>query len=744
MKTTLHVKNGRPTIYDGSRAYTAIYSETYPKGMHRRNRQMAEAGADLFMLIVRGDYGGDFHTSYFWRGPGEFGDESDRNDGYSLNAQANEILKASPEAHFLVRWGSSVPRGWTNRYPGEAQASETRKLNRASYASRIALKSRKKLARRIVNYCEKQSWGDRVIGYIPFGPDEGQMRLTLHYTLFDQSEGAKREYLRYLKEKYKTNEALQKAWDDKNITFETVALPTAKEWENDRANWMQWPEPSRTVRYRDYFLSMRANLIRQTAGELRATRQASDRPVLVGTDAFKQPMSGWLIEDAFHAAGHGNDWRNVLINSTDAAEMLDRPELDVLVTPADYTARSCGFGWDGEGIGDSLVLRSKTLLIEDDARSWASSPGRQTQGAWRNPREARAGLTRNLVIAASRGLIPYWMNVGKGFFDDPELLRILKKQMPLRRKLLTRKLERTEHAVAMIIDDTSPLYSDFTAGFENLAVLRQRTDHLGNTGLPWRVYLLSDLERDNFPRYRCYLLPNLYHINHRKEKLIREKLFRDGSVIIFGPSTGITDGTKRSAAPVSDLLGIPMEIKEVESARRVLVYGGNHPALAELNGPITYGDSYSYGPVLQPSSNVTEHGAVELGKVSAWWESNRAGLVLKEFGRGASGNGQDGKRDRNDFAVVFSMAVPLPARLIRSLAIYGGCTPWADPGDVVAANGNMVGIHSVRGGQHTLTLPRPCNIIDAETGQQAGRRARTINFQMESPGTRVFLLDPPE
>jgi hypothetical protein len=227
---------------------------------------------------------------------------------------------------------------------------------------------------------------------------------------------------------------------------------------------MHWPEPKQLGRYQDYFMTVRELVIFQRRSELAAVKAEAGRPVLVAMDALKQTMFGWLIGDAFFAQAHGMEFRNILLasGSIDAGEMLSWPELDALIAPADYTARSCGFGWESEGIADSLVLRGKTILIEDDARSWATDE-RHTQGAWRNVAECRAGLARNLVLAASRGHIPYWMNVGGGYFDDPDVLRVVAEQIPLRRTLLTRPLAHTEHAIAMIIDDESPLDEDFTS-----------------------------------------------------------------------------------------------------------------------------------------------------------------------------------------------------------------------------------------------------------------------------------------
>jgi hypothetical protein len=114
--------------------------------------------------------------------------------------------------------------------------------------------------------------------------------------------------------------------------------------------------------------------------------------------------------------------------------------------------------------------------------------------------------------------------------------------------------------------------------------------------------------------------------------------------------------------------------------------------------------------------------------------------VLKEHGQGASGNGLQGERGTGDCAVVFSMAVPMPAIVLRSLALYGGCNPWSDIGDVVAAEGGMVAVHTVRPGRRVIRLPRPATVTDAVTREVVGRGIREFEVTMDAPDTRVFLL----
>ena len=724
---TLQQVAGRRILIADGRALTACYSETHPHKMHLHNRQMAAAGVEVFMLIVRGGFCDDWHTSYFWRDEGVYGDEADRADDVTLDRQAAEILDARPDAFFMVRWGSEVPKGWAEKHLDELQRGPAGARREASYASRLAAEGRAEMARQVVRYCESRPWGSRVIGYAPFGQDEGTTNLAICDTLFDEAPVVTVRFREFLRRRYASDCELRKAWGDEVATLATARPPTEGEWERARQGWMHWPDPKALRRYQDFFLMMRETIEFQRATELGATRAAASRPVFAATDALKQPMMGWLIRDAFEGLGLGMNYRNILLasGSIDVGGILDRPELDALITPADYTARSCGFGFAPEGIGDSLVLRGKTIFVEDDARSWATNE-RNSQGAWRTVEECRAGLLRNLAICASRGFIPYWMNVGLGFFDDPDVLDIVAEQIPVRRALLTRPHVHTEHAIAMILDDSSPLDEDFTTGFQNLACLRQRNDHLARTGLPYRVYLLSDVEREDFPSFRAYLFPNLFRLTPERLALIRRKLMRNGSMLIFGPGTAIGDGTRLGPEFASELLGIPMELDAKQSARRVLVHAGAHPALAGIAGTEVYGDSYSYGPILQPAADFAKSGAVELGKVSAWWYCNRAGLVLKPH---------------PDCSVVFSMATPLPAALLRSLALHAGCCPWSDFGDVVAASGNMLMVHTVRPGRRQLRIPQPATVVDAVTGKTVCRGKDRFTVTLKSPDTRVFLIE---
>jgi len=93
-----------------------------------------------------------------------------------------------------------------------------------------------------------------------------------------------------------------------------------------------------------------------------------------------------------------------------------------------------------------------------------------------------------------------------------------------------------------------------------LAVFRQIQEGLAICGVPYRIHLLSDLSKENCPDYKCYLFPNLFKVDENVEHLLKQKVFRNGHLAIFGPGTGITDGKTLSADGASKLLGVPMEL----------------------------------------------------------------------------------------------------------------------------------------------------------------------------------------
>jgi hypothetical protein len=114
--------------------------------------------------------------------------------------------------------------------------------------------------------------------------------------------------------------------------------------------------------------------------------------------------------------------------------------------------------------------------------------------------------------------------------------------------------------------------------------------------------------------------------------------------------------------------------------------------------------------------------------------------VVKEFGRGASGNERIGKHGRGDYTIAFTAAVPLPARLLRNHARYSGTHIYSGEDDVVFADSTMVAVHAVKPGRRIICLPKSCDVHDVITGKLIANQAEVIRFMVKKPVTRWLEL----
>ena len=740
--------DGRPTVFrDGTRLLPSAYCNCIlGPNWEKWTDYFIRSGVRTHYLNLLRIPGGN----RFWRDEDEYSGADPADRGRTIDHQARHILKQMPDALFIVRFGTTVPTKWAKRNPGEMQTdSEGRLYPEASYASEKFLKGLDGFFNSVVSHCESQSWGTRVIGYMIFPYGEGLTPLSLKENFYDRSEATRKAWGNWLTEKYGSTAKLQKAWGKKEVRLSSIEVPTDESLREKVAGIREWPSAKEMRMERDYARFQQELFRRWMTTMIDSLAEATaGRNVLMGIDALKQPLLGWQHNEAFYGVGKGSHAFSMFLSSGSigAGQLLDHPELDCLITPADYHARGMGFGFEGEGLSDSMVLRHKLLLIENDARTFLGGEGPERKpplGAFMSLKEIQAGLLRNTALAWSRGLQHYWMDIDGGFFNSEEIQKVVRTDKKVVEAASKWPHRETEHAIAFVIDDEAPLYGNFTKGFHNLAIIRQRIEGLALSGIPHRIFLLSDLERDDFPAYRCYLFPNLFKVDDRIIDLLKRKVFRDGRMAIFGPGTGITDGENVSKDGAERLLGIPMKLHNSTCSRRVRLRDRTLKPLEAENMPALYGDTYMYGPVLAPDEDrLVKEGVEVLGDAVFTFWVNTAGLALKEFGKGASGNGQPGPRGPKDYAVVFSGAIPLPPQLLKSLARYGGCNVWCEDDVVVSASDSMVSVHGTEPRPLTIRLPgRYKRIVDAVTGRTVAQGDRELRIRLKPPETRVLFLE---
>lgn len=730
---------GRPAAFiDGKVHHLAGYNY---HAMHLALFSKHDMGV---YLIGPGSNPDDGNGTRFWSGeqissrPLVDSDEID-----TLDKRVGRVLDRDPDSYLIVRFVTRAPDSWRNVHPEEFFLTEEGEfLDRPSLASDSFWEMSAEYSAALIQYVESRPWANRVVGYANFHYEEGIHRPVAQGWYFDHNPKMTEKWQQFLQQKYTTTDALQAAYDDSSMTFDTAKIPTDR-LRGSVPNVAQipyWQAGADNRALRDY-LELTRNLFHKHFRETSAAMAgAVDRKVFFLHDALKQVMLGWNLYGFFNYphTGDKTSWSPAYPDlmggsgSIGVAELFDIPGCDGLITPHDYEARGIGGVYEPEGIVDSAVLRGKYFAAEMDQRI-----GARDVGSARTPKELHAIIWRNFANSFTRGYNSYWMH---GFFVDDWFKEDAVQQMVRRHVDVIKESIHFPHAtvpgIAMVLDDAGILETNGNGNFLHEAVMWERKLGIARCGVPLRIYLFEDLELDHFPAHRVYYFPNLFRVDEKKMNLLTAKVFRDGNVVVWGPGSGISDGERISADSASRLTGFDFKMIPVNAARRILVSNFEHAVTQGLDEATVIGGPLPYGPVLLPTDGL------ELGL--AWTKGGHSdvGMAWKEFGKGARGaNHTSVSLGAGDYAALFMTAVQLPADLWRNIARHAGTHVYCESNDILMANQVMVALHSLKGGEKRIALPGSFRVRDVVSGEEYSPEASEIVFHLDPPETRVFKLE---
>jgi hypothetical protein len=215
------------------------------------------------------------------------------------------------------------------------------------------------------------------------------------------------------------------------------------------------------------------------------------------------------------------------------------------------------------------------------------------------------------------------MDVYQDWFAPPEIQATIDRQAAVLRESVGWPHEPVP-GIAMILDDEAVLETNGDGRFLNEAVLWEWKTGLARCGVPVRIHLFDDLALPDFPPHRVYYFPNLFKIDAARRRLLEEKVLRNGHVVVWGPGTGISDGTKIGPEAAAAVTGFAFDMLAVNDHRRTLLADIAHPLTKGLSPATVLGGPLAYGPVLLPTDgHVLGHAWTKLGR-------NLAGLAVKE------------------------------------------------------------------------------------------------------------------
>ena len=229
-----------PTLYLDGKPFTSVFAARGGLGLTQHGAQFAKSGLHLYHIYLTPS----------WPTP-------ETKNFAPMDSIAEKLLQGDPEAKAIVKiqLRDGKPSWYIPKYPDAAvQFENGAKASHVSLASRHWKQFAGDYIRELVGHVRKSPYADHIIGFIASEGEEGQW---MHYwaggdpaapgTLSDYSPVMLGYFRHWLKRRYQTDEALQKAWGDAQVTLATAAIPMRQERCDGAMAFRKLPENRRAA-----------------------------------------------------------------------------------------------------------------------------------------------------------------------------------------------------------------------------------------------------------------------------------------------------------------------------------------------------------------------------------------------------------------------------------------------------------------------------------------------------------------
>ncbi len=694
--------NGIPTLFVNGEPNAGMTYMTYrPK--ERYFRDFGDAGVDFVSFSITAN-----DTP---RGRRPVWVARNRFDFTEMDSIMNFVVRANPEALIFPRVYLFAPQWWMEENPDELMVyhdGETRKPIRGgtittlpSWASEKWREDTAYCLRKMIEHIKSQPYGDRVVGYHLASGGTDEWYYYPNYRWFfgermedflDYGKAQTSAFRRWLREKYTSAEALQMAWHNDSVTFETAEIASKRD--KTTTDFFVFFNPAKSQHVIDSF-DFEAEIVAETIAYLcGAVKEATDGKAFTG--AFYGYVTGAV--DKVYNATH---------------KLLQSPYIDFLTSPSAYSFREPGSGYSTyRTLTRSVSLHGKLWWDENDYYTYLTPEWKWVEG-WTGPRDFKtteAQQLRQLTNQIVHGSAGWWFDMEGGWFDAPEAIELIRKLNAIGEKSVFAD-RRSAAEIAVVVDEKSINYIQMEGDLYRPLIMEQRMP-VGRIGAPADWLLMDDLE--TAPQYTMYVFLNAFHLTDAHMRAL-EKIKRNGAraiVWVFAPGfAGKTLDVQNSY----EATGIKLKCIRDKSPLHVEITSSGGELLPGVPAGERYGTDNKIGPVIvgdDPDADV-------LGTLFGFGEP---GLIRKTV------DGID---------TYFSTAPKLSASVLRAIAERAGAHIYNFSDDVTYVNRSFIGIHTPRSGERILRFPEPTTLYDVYHEKMIA--ADVVNVTIDLPARETML-----
>ncbi|MBE6412546.1 MAG: hypothetical protein E7036_08360 [Opitutales bacterium] len=635
----------------------------------------------------------------------DFFAEGDMLPNYNnLKGALDEIIGANPDAKILVRIRFYPPQWWMQKYKEDRMMTDKGQYNDfASPSSERFRSDCKKVLNRIIDFCEA-NYGKNIMGYHPGGGGSSEWYYGNAWgpRWFGYGPVERNAWRKWVKAKYKTDDALKTAWKDVAVPLDKVEVPTPAR--RALSQYILTPDTMRDVADFNLFLQDEMwGIIDLLSSEIK-------RKVPNKICAF---FYGYVCDYAGSTrkgpstTGHYNLWK-----------LLQSKNIDILSGPTTYDERDLGYGSTIMTVGETIMRNGKIWFSEDDIRTHRTPASQQLVTRIGNEiqtlDDAKKVLARDMAQQIIRNFGCWWMDLaGLGWYDDPKLWQVMQDFDKIEKDTIANPVPYAPD-VAVVGDERSMVFVgiDGTA-HQTSKIFSQFRFDLNRLATPFGHYLLNDVLFGKPINPKLYVFATDYALDKKQRLAMREKSKNTSAIFVWIPAYIDADNMKFSAQATLEATGFEVEkISDDISATVITTANGKKAGLPEK-----FGFPQKVKPLLSPK---LKQGDI----VYANYENGKPAVVLR------------GKH-------LFCGVAQIPLSLYTHMYKVAGVHIYSEQELCVYANGAYISVTCVDNNTtpHDIKLNIPSNkeVFDAISGEKIGI-APNIVLKMKRGDIKMLRL----
>jgi len=659
--------DGRPMPYNQYKGFTDY-------------RQMGECGADLVVTHNRGTL---LFRSVWW-------DKAVRDeqtgvfDFTRIEETLLRIYNANPRSRVVLSVNVDPDRAFLEAHPDTIFVNEQGVRGRTklhsfrgfdpkplgpeecwaySYLSKAWQAYAEDGLRRLCAYLKSTPAGNIVIGFQLAGGMDGQFvqwqygKANGH---FDYSAEGLRALRGYLCELYGTDAALQQAWGDPSVTFETACNPTAAEF-HSKSVFDDKPGFGRRLADCRRFVPIGA--ARALNGFGKVLREEFGRPCV---------LSSWYTSTIWSQVGR------LAID-----ELTKDGNINTIVTVSDYAPnrRVDNAGASADNSIAGLTLRNLLYVQEMDHRTWRT----QHTGGWMaadsvampsDERTFASQIRRDAASVLAAGGTGFHLYDMFGSWYHGEQIRPALKEIFALNRFATDHAGQYPHShVAIFCDEKARLLRDDTCN--NLDTVWR------TSGVVPAIHYLSDIDNPALPDYDLAIVWQPITITAEQVTRLRSRMGRKGKVLAIVGEAGTASRDFAGMPETMAQFGLQVRHTDKGTDESVRPAAAGGVLTEDLTGLLgTAGAIIRNGALVrrsQPGHATVDDSAAET--LGTWERSGAPAFVRKPMDEGT--------------LVFLARDAGLTPQLLNNLACCAGIRPWSKPGNAVYVGNGVACVHSL-------------------------------------------------